>query len=100
MRAASLLRPLALLALLATTTAGDCGSDDAVAVDAGPTCKLPSTIINCTAGDDTPCTAMCANAYCYNFSQVGVLCTQACSTADECPSGWSCNMMGRCRPPG
>ncbi|MCB9560533.1 MAG: hypothetical protein H6709_14505 [Kofleriaceae bacterium] len=71
---------------------------DATAADAPAACVLPATITDCT--DDTPCQALCGDAYCYTFNQVGTLCTQPCGVADDCPSGWSCNNMGRCRPPG
>lgn len=94
------LLPAALLALL--STGSDCGEDkDPPAVDATPgVCNLPSTVIECTVGDDSPCTAVCDGGYCYNFSQFGVVCTKACTVVADCPSGWNCNMMGRCRPPG
>ncbi|HVV82925.1 MAG TPA: hypothetical protein VHE35_07580 [Kofleriaceae bacterium] len=114
-----LLRPLALTALALSTTAAMCGDDDGapapdapVSLDGSPgdgtpaidapmgTCNLPSQIIHCTVGDNGPCTAVCPTAYCYNFQMVGVLCTKPCSGGGDCPSGWSCNMMGRCRPPG
>lgn len=70
--------------------------------DGGGACVLNPTVVTCTAGNDAPCTAICANAYCYNFNQVGTVCTQPCTpgSSGECPSGWSCNNMGRCRPPG
>jgi hypothetical protein len=104
---------LAVLVLIATAAACDGGSgDDVPDIDAAPSdgvppidaaaCFLPSTTISCTIGDNTPCTAMCASAYCYNFSQVGTVCTQSCTpgSSGECPTGWTCNNMGRCRPPG
>jgi hypothetical protein len=98
MRPASLLGP-ALLAIAAH--AASCSGDDgASGPDAAPTCVLPSAVITCTVGDDTPCTGTCGNAYCYTFNQVGTLCTQPCTVAGDCPAGWSCNNMGRCRPPG
>ena len=34
-----------------------------------------------------------------SFQQFGVVCTKACTAIGDCPTGWSCNMMGRCRPP-
>ncbi len=76
------------------------GLDGPPGIDAPSACNLPSTIITCTAGDNAPCTAVCDTAYCYNFSQVGTLCTKACTGIGDCPSGWTCNNMGRCRPPG
>ena len=117
------LAALALAVAAATGTLAACGGDDgAPAIDAptsdgtpaidGPTsdgtpaidapgaCHLPTATIGCTAGNNAPCTAVCGNAYCYNFNQVGVVCTQPCTIATDCPQGWSCNMMGRCRPPG
>ncbi len=75
------------------------GGPDGGGPDAPAACVLPSTSITCT--DNTPCTSVCGNAYCYNFMQVGMRCTQPCTpgSTTECPSGWSCNNMGRCRPP-
>ena len=75
--------------------------DGANQIDAPAACTLASTVVNCTVGNDAPCTSVCAAAYCYNFNQVGMLCTQNCTAGsiDECPTGWSCNNMGRCRPP-
>lgn len=75
---------------------GDAGADAAGA------CVLPTTTISCTVGNNAPCTAACAAAYCYGFGQVGNVCTNACTTGGtgQCPTGWSCNNMGRCRPPG
>ena len=71
------------------------------APDAAPACVLSSDTVSCTVGDDTPCQADCADAFCYNFSQLPTpVCTSMCNSADDCPSGWSCNNMGRCRPPG
>ena len=99
------------LALAATTIltlgAATCGGDDdvvtppdaATGTDAAGACNLPSTVITCTVGNDAPCTAVCGTAYCYNFQQFGVVCTKACTAIGDCPTGWSCNMMGRCRPP-
>lgn len=65
--------------------------------DAAGACLLPTTPINCT--DSSQCTSQCAAAYCYNFNQIGMRCTNACTTGADCPAGWSCNGMGRCRPP-
>ena len=81
--------------------AGD-GSGTGSEIDAAGACILQPAIVNCTIGDNSPCTAMCANAYCFTFNQVGTLCTQPCAvgSTDQCPTGWSCNNMGRCRPPG
>ena len=78
---------------------GAVGPDGGGGPDAPAACVLPSTSITCT--DNTPCTSVCGNAYCYNFMQVGMRCTQPCTpgSTTECPSGWSCNNMGRCRPP-
>jgi hypothetical protein len=101
-------RGLLLLAFLGSAAVA-CGGDDgdpvpidaAGAVDGPPACVLESAIVTCTIGDDSPCTAVCGNAYCYTFNQVGTLCTQPCTPGNnaECPSGWTCNNMGRCRPP-
>lgn len=101
--------PAVLLALTALTAA--CGGDDddgvtpvdaATSIDAPAACNLPAQTIACTVGNDAPCTAMCPSAYCYNFQQVGVVCTKPCSQGvpTDCPTGWTCNNMGRCRPPG
>lgn len=108
---AALRIPLAITAALALTLAacGDDGDPDP-GIDAAPdvdasnepdaaACILPTDLITCTVGDDAPCTAECAGAYCHNFMQLGVVCTNDCATVDDCPAGWSCNNMGRCRPP-
>ncbi|HVK72590.1 MAG TPA: hypothetical protein VM734_04695 [Kofleriaceae bacterium] len=95
------------VAVAASACSGDDGDgsgdvDAAPGVDA-PACTLPSATTTCTVGDDSPCTALCATAYCHNFGQLpNPVCTQACTpgSTDECPSGWTCNNMGRCRPPG
>jgi hypothetical protein len=103
------LSPGALTALalaFATGTGGAACSEDGAgaAVDANvgpdaPACTLPATVVNCTVGDDSPCTALCVDAYCFNDENVGVVCTEPCTTADDCAAGWSCNNRGRCRPP-
>ena len=105
----------ALAALVATTVActgddtstppidaasgsdGTADTDASGTIDAPMACVLPTTSIACT--DNTPCTAACAGAYCYNFMQVGMRCTNNCAGPADCPAGWSCNGMGRCRPP-
>lgn len=77
---------------------GTTDTDAGTGVDAPGACVLPTTSIACT--DDTPCQAACATSVCYNFMQVGMRCTMACTpTGNECPAGWQCNNMGRCRPP-
>lgn len=93
------------LVLLLTLTAAACTGDDggSTAIDAAPgqdapVCILPATTITCT--DDTVCQSSCGQAYCYLFNQVGMVCTQPCTVVGDCPTGWSCNNMGRCRPPG
>ncbi len=108
------MRPLLSLRFLATAlialTVAACGADDGdptvdasagtdAATDAPAACNLPTTKITCTVGNDAPCTAVCSTAYCYNFMQLGVVCTKPCTVVGDCPSGWSCNNMGRCRPP-
>ena len=71
----------------------------------GAVCELPAEAIACTEGDDTPCTAVCAASYCWAFGACGgtgsgaTICTTNCNTVADCPEGWSCNMMGRCRYP-
>lgn len=111
---ATLGRALLTLTLTLGTLAGcggdddDSGSADAATttdggIDGAGACLLPSTTITCTVGDNSPCTAMCASAYCYTFGQLpSPVCTQPCTVGSttECPSGWTCNNMGRCRPPG
>jgi membrane-bound lytic murein transglycosylase A len=78
---------------------GSGGDGPGGAIDAPTACVLPTTPITCA--DNTPCAAACGAAYCYNFMQVGMRCTMACTAGGtECPSGWTCNGMGRCRPPG
>lgn len=82
---------------------GGDGVDAAAGVDAANACVLPATTTSCTVGDDAPCTAMCPTAYCHNFGQLPTpVCTQSCTvgSTDQCPTGWTCNNMGRCRPPG
>ena len=83
--ASSGLPGLALASALAVAL-GACGDDGATPTVDAAVCPLPATPITCTAGDDTPCTAVCESSYCHNI--------------DDCPGGWSCNNMGRCRPPG
>ncbi|MEZ4401022.1 MAG: hypothetical protein R3B06_13435 [Kofleriaceae bacterium] len=80
-------------------TAGiDAATDGGSAIDAPGACVLPTASITCT--DNTACTAVCGNAVCHNFMQVGMRCTSPCTPGgNECPSGWSCNNMGLCRPP-
>jgi hypothetical protein len=70
--------------------------------DAAPACVLPSEVVTCAGeGDDGPCQAVCAEAYCRDFGNLpDPVCTQNCETADDCADGWDCNDMGRCRPPG
>lgn len=88
-------------ALAAVACTGDDGPTPAIDASTGPdaaACILPAATVACT--DDTPCQAMCGQAYCYLFNQVGQVCTQACTVATDCPTGWTCNNMGRCRPPG
>ncbi len=96
----------AMMLLAIALAAPGCGGDDvppAGAVDAAvAACALPTTTVTCTVGDDAPCTASCATAYCYNFSQLPTpVCTKGCTpgSTTECPTGWTCNNMGRCRPP-
>lgn len=105
----ALLAPALVALALATLTACGSGDDDGTApvdaadrLDAPAACNLPTATIACTVGNDAPCTAVCGSGYCYNFNQVGVVCTKPCSQAvpGDCPSGWTCNNMGRCRPPG
>ena len=84
---------------------GDGGGGDVDAgtgADAANACLLPSQSISCTLGDNTPCESACGGSYCHEFGQLGGnRCTQNCTvgSTDQCPSGWSCNNMGRCRPP-
>lgn len=97
------MKALLLAALVACTIVACTGSDDtSIPLDAGsdgaPACVLPTAPITCTG--DPQCQAECGTAYCYNFNQVGMRCTMACSVGgNECPAGWTCNNMGRCRPP-
>lgn len=76
-------------------------ADASPTIDGAMVCVLPSTVTTCTVGQDAPCAALCSGAYCYAFGQVGTVCTQSCvaGTSGGCPDGWSCNNMGRCRPP-
>lgn len=102
----------ALVAFAFTACAGDDGGgdDDSTQIDAASggtdapaACTIPATTTSCTVGNDAPCQAQCGTAYCYNFSQLPTpVCTQSCTagSTDQCPSGWTCNNMGRCRPPG
>lgn len=77
------------------------GGDDGGGGDSAQACTLPAAPITCTVGDNSPCAAMCGDAYCYNFMQAGTVCTEPCTpqSTDQCPTGWRCNDMGRCRPP-
>lgn len=96
---------LLTLTLAAAACSGDDG--DSVAIDApggtdAAACTVPATTTSCTIGDDSPCTALCAGAYCHNFTQLATpVCTNNCTVGSnaECPTGWTCNNMGRCRPP-
>ena len=97
----------AALALLVPACGGDDdgGGDDSAAVDAGvdgaAACVLDPAPVECTVGDDSPCTAVCAEAYCYMYNQLpSAYCVTACTGVEDCPDGWTCNNMGRCRPPG
>jgi hypothetical protein len=77
---------------------GSATTDGIPGTDAAGACVLPIAPITCT--DSSMCTSQCATAVCYNFNQIGMRCTMACTAGgNECPSGWSCNGMGRCRPP-
>jgi hypothetical protein len=86
---------------------GPGGVDAAVGQDGGSgdapmACVLPTATTACTVGNDAPCQALCAAAYCYNFNQLpNPVCTTTCTpgTPGQCPAGWTCNNMGRCRPP-
>lgn len=46
--------------------------------------------------------ADCESGICHNYpNQGGMLCTQLCESADDCPAPSSgCNGMGYCKPPG
>lgn len=100
-------RRLFLLVSLWVAACGG-GDDDGDTVDAAggidaPACSIAAETVSCTVGDDSPCTAVCGAAYCYNFTQLPTpVCTQDCTpgSVDQCPTGWTCNNMGRCRPPG
>jgi hypothetical protein len=101
MRAAA----IAIAALFLTTAA--CTEDDANDVpDAGSNadaepgvCSLTTEPVECTANPE--CEALCAGSYCHLFGMLGgSVCTVNCVTADDCPDDWTCNQMGRCRPPG
>ena len=99
---------LLVVALLQTACGGDDddGTGDtadaaASLFDAAPACTLPTETVACGGeGDDAPCQAVCAEAYCRDFGNLPEpVCTQNCSTPDDCADGWDCNDMGRCRPP-
>ena len=92
---------LLLSAILALSLLSCGGDDDGPAFDSGPVCTLPAAVITCTGeGDDAPCTAVCADAYCHVYGQLPEpVCTENCSTVADCADGWECNDMGRCRPP-
>lgn len=94
-------RSMLLLAMWVTACGGGDDDGDTPPVDGANACVLPAAVTTCTVGDDTPCTALCAEAYCHNYMQLpNPVCTTSCTTAAQCPSGWECNGMGRCRPPG
>lgn len=81
---------------------GDGPDATASTIDAAAACILSSEVITCTGeGDDAACQAVCADAYCRDFGNLpDPVCTQNCDSVDDCPGGWECNDMGRCRPPG
>jgi hypothetical protein len=94
------------LGLLATACGGDDDGGDLPDAtespfDAAPACTLPSEVVSCGGeGDDGPCQAVCADAYCRDFGMLPTpVCTENCTTPDDCADGWDCNDMGRCRPP-
>ena len=100
---------LAFTLCLAACGGDDDGGDNTAVdspsggIDAPAACVLPAQTTACTVGDDAPCQALCAQAGCYNFMQLpNPVCTTNCTvgSTDQCPSGWTCNNMGRCRPPG
>jgi hypothetical protein len=98
-----LLRRTLLVLAMGVAACGGGGDDgDNPPVDAPiNACVLPAAVTTCTVGDDSPCAALCEGAYCYNFMQLpNPVCTSNCTSAAQCPSGWECNGMGRCRPPG
>lgn len=73
---------------------------DARIIDApAAVCNLPSATISCTVGNNAPCRAVCSDAYCYDYSVLPPVCIRNCTTVNDCPSGWACNQMHRCRPP-
>lgn len=93
----------AALAVAGCSGGDDDGSadDDSAGPDAAAACVLDPTPVECTVGDDAPCTAVCGDAYCYMYGQLpAAVCVTACSGVEDCPDGWTCNNMGRCRPPG
>lgn len=104
-------RLIAIAGFAIAAALGACGGSDddggdpvdaASGTDAANACTVPAQTTSCTIGNDAPCTALCATAYCYNFNQLPTpVCTTSCAigSTDQCPSGWSCNNMGRCRPP-
>lgn len=99
-RSLALLSLLSFLALAAGCAVEDSGSSmpDTLTPDAGA-CYLDSEPVDCT--DDAPCLELCATSYCREYAQIGrSVCTNNCATAEDCPDGWRCNKMGRCRPPG
>ncbi len=83
----------ALLSLGLLSCGGDDDATDAPTFDAGPACTLPTEVISCGGeGDDAACTAVCG-------MMPNPVCTENCTTPDDCADGWDCNDMGRCRPP-
>ena len=99
------MRPLlfVLLTLAALAACGDDGGGDADAGDAidAAVCVLDPEPVDCTEGDDGPCQALCATAYCHYYGMIErSVCTSNCFDPGDCPGGWDCNDMGRCRPPG
>lgn len=84
----------------ASAPTGDAGAGPPDAVAFACVVSALDPPVPCVVGEDAPCRASCSDAYCYAYTALpDPVCTRGCSSPADCPAGWRCNAMGRCRPP-